>query len=446
MLLALRRLGLSTLSSAKFSKAKNLLVFAYVSFFLMWFITYGAFIVQLASSGAIFFERFKEQNLHCDFVCFYETGKIALSEDRTKPYDPAVQLKWINKLSPFPNDRPPYIQYVPFVFVMMAPLAMLPMPAAILCWNTFTLTCAIVGMTLLGRANKLSKKATAALIIVSLATGSAFVTLRTGQSSFLILGILCLFYWALLKRNQPATGIAAALTTLKIQYSPAAGLPLLATANWRAIFLAVCTVVAMLFLAGLNMGFENIINYPLHLLKLEEYGTSYGVKGLEMVSLRGVLEYTLGDKLAFKILLALSAVGAAFLLFLWKKHASAGIAHLRWLTALTIVWQLLFSLHGHFYDCVLLSVAPIMIPPLIDTDSLEEQPWQTNTSAKHFWSFLWLTFPIATWTQFFLLFMLPDPPRYLSWVVTVWLLMLMISAWTVRPQKRANSQVTNSPT
>jgi hypothetical protein len=422
------------LQDGRSSKLRNLLVFAYVSFFSMWFIVCSAFIVYLASSDAIFFDTTGGKKMRADFVCFYETGKIAMSEDRTKPYDPDVQLKWLNRLTPYPNDTPPFIQYAPFIFLMMAPLTMLRMSVALLCWDAFSLFCSIVGMILLCTTNKtLSKPAIATIVIVVLATGPAFATLRVGQSSLFILGVLCLFYWGVLTRNLAATAIGAGLTPLKIQYVPAAGLPLLGTANWRAILLAIVVTLVLLFLAGLNMGFETVINYPIYLLRLEQLGGSHGVKGPVMVSLRGVLEYTLGDKLGFRVMLAMFASGAAGIFFLWKKFGSLSGAHQRWLIAFTTLWQMLFSLHSHYPDCVLLAVAPIMVPPLINSN--KGSSWQTNKAAMSWWSILWLSFPFAGWFQLFIEFMIPDPPVYCYWVSTLWLLMLMVSAWTIRPHR-----------
>ena len=367
--------------------------------------------------------------MRSDFVCFYEAGKIASSEDRKQPYDPEVQLRWLNKISPEPFPKSPYIQYVPYVFTLMAPFSALPIQGAFLAWNAFNLLAATFGLALLAASNKqVSRKQIIALVIVILASEPAFMTLRTGQSSLLLTGAFAVFFWAILKNRNLLAGFAAALTTIKPQYLASFAIPIAARWNIQSILATVAGGIVLLVLAGLNLGFDTVINYPIYLMNLEHSGEQSGVLGPAMVSLRGVLTGTLGNKTGMMILEALFLITSVPVFLIWRKVKTESVEYLRWAIAFTVIWQMLFSLHSHDYDCVLLGIAAVLLFPFnsaaVDSSANRKHKLLNNA--------LWLTFPFASWAQLLLLFSLKDPPVFLYWIITLWLALLLGSTWMLR--------------
>ncbi|HEY9871522.1 MAG TPA: hypothetical protein V6D08_20360, partial [Candidatus Obscuribacterales bacterium] len=70
-----------------------------------------------------------------DFVQFYSAGAMIVCGDRFRVYDPQVQMKYISQLiEPLTIDRAFYFQDVPFIFPVMAPLALLPLKFAYVLW------------------------------------------------------------------------------------------------------------------------------------------------------------------------------------------------------------------------------------------------------------------------------------------------------------------------
>ncbi len=373
----------------------------------------------MVASGQAFFQ---DGQLRCDFVGFYETGKIALCDDRFHPYDNAVQHAWLNKLAyPRVFDRPPFIQYMPYVFSIMAPFATLPIQASFIVWDIFCISLAIIGMLKLMRTvhPDISNKVILCIIFAVLGSEPAFMTYRTGQSGFLLLSMFSLFYSGLIA-DKPISGLAAAVTTIKPQYVFCWGIPSLFKGRGMYIVSAALGVFILLCIAACTMGIENIINYPSYLLGLEHSGLSSSVLGPVMISLRGPFTGIFGDQIGFKMILASCAISSLAIMYLWWKIGKSRRA-IRWAIATTMVWQLLFSVHIHDYDLILLAIPAICtLPEILDEQCRQE-------TAVKFWLALLVSFPLLGWIPFFLMFGLHFPAPTI-WSFTAWLAVMLVTA------------------
>ena len=259
-------------------RTRNLLSFSYVSFFAMWFIACVFIMLSTTGNGSEFFMTGKDRPARCDFVFFYEAGKIACSEDRSKSYDLDVQSRWLNKVSyPIIFRDPPFIDYVPVVFTMMIPFALLPIKLAFICWTVFTLGSGIFGMIMLARTNSISGKQLFSLIAVVLGSEPSFLAMRHGQSTHLLLGAFCLFYWGLCKSKNLLAGFGAAISTIKPQYVALWLIPIVARRHWLLLSTVIAMGLMLLSIAGLNLGFETVLNYPSFLLHIEHSSADTGV-------------------------------------------------------------------------------------------------------------------------------------------------------------------------
>jgi len=66
------------------ARLRNLAWFAYVSWFALWFSAFVVFLASMVRDGSAFFVEQTKQLARADFVGYYETGKIALSKDRSR--------------------------------------------------------------------------------------------------------------------------------------------------------------------------------------------------------------------------------------------------------------------------------------------------------------------------------------------------------------------------
>jgi hypothetical protein len=439
-------------SQQTWDKTGKLIGFAYISFFFCWLIALVISLSSMVQDRSAFFLIMGSHTMRADFVGFYELGKISLSEDRLHPYDEQVQLNWLNKIaSPITFTHPPHIQYVPFVFPLMAPFSRLALEPAYVLWTLFNLGVAVFGMTLLMRATPgFTGKRLISFLIVVMASQPSFAALRSGQSTYILIGCVAVFYWALLRLEATSRdandklgrwltnasgGLAAALSTIKPQYVLTWFLPAAARSKIILISMAFACEIGLLAWASANLGIDNVIHYPDFVLNIEHSGFRHGVDADKMTCLRGILTVLLGDAAGFEAAAVLFFLSAIAIFLLWRGTAKKDERSLRWMIAVAQIWQVLFSLHAFDYDCLLVAIAAIV--------TLPDLALAGDNSCLKVWTWGLLIYPIAGWMQFFLIFGL-HAPVYCQWISTFWLICLLVAGINVLYGFRAPAQELSS--
>jgi hypothetical protein len=334
-----------------------------------------------------------------DFVLFYESGYLAKSPQRLHVYDPDVQMATMNRLiAPDHINKVFYCQYVPQVFVLMAPLAVLPINIAYTVWYFFMLGCGIFAINLLmsdeGRFDKMDRWLMTAAVVSSI---PSMVALKIGQSSWFLVLFLSLFYLGLKYGREAKAGINLALFTIKPQYFPLFVVALFSARRWRIIAWAAAAEAVLLGISAVVLGWRNIINYPNIVLHADTTASFSGVNPESMVSLRSVLTPFLPQTAVVATSFALLLLGAVAVYAIWRAMV-ANRLNVQWAMALTTVACLVLSPHSHVYDLLLLSIPAALTLPSLGAMRL----WQQSTPALRVWSFVLFFYPLLSYFAYWL--------------------------------------------
>jgi alpha-1,2-mannosyltransferase len=349
-------------------------------------------IFSLLSAGKLFASVENDNLTFSDFIYFYLAGHIAHSPDAHAIYDPAVQLKWLNQLlAPISLSKPFYNQHVPFEFVLWIPAAMLPLSQSYVVW---LILCVLAGLSslalLLISAKRFSKFQIALVLFAVCASFPSMMSLRMGQQAYVFLTLECLFFWAFLARRDIAAGVTLALVSMKPHYCLFFAIPALADKRWKLLLAAAGTELALLALAGLVLGWENVLGYPSLLLHAEQAPNLLGVDAHKMVSFRGIATLFLPRSLALYAGLAVMALGLLITFVVWKRAVKSNLIDLRVPMSLTILLCLVTSAHTHSYDLLLLAVLALTLP------GERNETWQTGTSYK-IWCWIIYLYPVTSY-------------------------------------------------
>src|SRR4030095_793421 len=114
---------------------RKLISFVCASFLILWLAATLYLLVELHRAGRLFFYTREGKPYISDFLNVYAAGKLTLSSDRYHIYDAAVQQATVNQLiSPARLERTFFLQYPPYFFLAMTPLALLPIAGAYWLW------------------------------------------------------------------------------------------------------------------------------------------------------------------------------------------------------------------------------------------------------------------------------------------------------------------------
>jgi hypothetical protein len=150
------------------------------------------------------------------------------------------------------------------------------------------------------------------------------------------------------------------------------------------------TELALLALAGLVLGWENVLGYPSLLLHAEQAPNLLGVDAHKMVSFRGIATLFLPRSLALYAGLAVMALGLLITFVVWKRAVKSNLIDLRVPMSLTILLCLVTSAHTHSYDLLLLAVLALTLP------GERNETWQTGTSYK-IWCWIIYLYPVTSY-------------------------------------------------
>jgi hypothetical protein len=352
----------------------RLLSFSYLSFLCCWLVGSVYLLFKLYASGEMFyFER--DGVFHfVDFTLFYMGGQLALSEQRHLIYDRQVELEFFNRLiAPSQIARFPFVEYPPLFFLIMALFAAFPIKPAYILWSVMSLAALLIGASLfLRRRSELSKVDKRLFLLGSLVFLPTWLNFLWGQTGLLLLGLICAYFWSFLRRRDIAAGAALALTTFKLQYVFLLVVPALAFRRWKLVASFAVVELLLLVLAGLIVGWENVLGYPRVLLQVETSSDYYGVFIEKMSNLRGLLSLFLPRPAVSVISISGFVLGIAGCYCLWRRALRSSsdrkesVSPVDWAIALTLVICLLTGLHSHYQDCVFLVLAAALTLPTLN--------------------------------------------------------------------------------
>lgn len=365
-------------------KTSRLINFAYLSFIIAWslgvvFLLAKQFILKTllvsSSPGTVFIN---------DFIHFYCAGQLILQGEAKRIYDPQVQLIFMDRLiAPLHAAQVFYIQYVPFVFLLSVPIALLPLEPAYCAWTAFSIFCILASGLLLHKfLPRFSGPQVSIIFLAMFATLANFECLQLGQLGCFLLLLLTVYLIALVRPASIgqtrildiAGGACLALSSMKPHYALLMAIPALLQKRWGIIFCAAMTELFLLGASGLILGWENIINYPHVVLEADTNPQYGGVHPEHMVSIRGVFCRFLSDHVALKASMFVYLAGA-LLIALNKKNRLADQKNIELLFSVTLVMTLVLSPHTNLYDCVLLVLpAYLLLPGVNLTEICRTQP------------------------------------------------------------------------
>ncbi|HEY9786493.1 MAG TPA: glycosyltransferase family 87 protein [Candidatus Obscuribacterales bacterium] len=348
--------------------------------------------------GAPFSSRSGGKLSVMDFVTWYEAGMLARSPERTQIYEPDVQLRYLNELiAPERSEVPFFIAYPPYFFSLMAPLSLLPLRTAYILWIIAwpLVLMAALHFVLKKYAPRLDAADRAIFLLAVLFSQPLIISLRLGQTSSWLVTCICLFFHGLASKKDRLAGAALALSSIKPQYLLFLGLPAIAQRRWRLLASAVVAEMVLLVVAGLNVGWHNLIKYPSWLAYVETSPVTHlSISPKSMVSLRGLLSCLLPPEMTGIIMAALLIAQVIYLCRVWS--APRLKTDLRWPMALTLASATALSPHLHYHDLLILSVAAALTIPSLSIFQAARLPaWPLR-----YWCLLLLYYPFVSWLCF----------------------------------------------
>jgi len=290
--------------------------------------------------------------LGTDFSSFYAAGSLALEGHAAAAYDFA--LHHAREQQVFGAATPYYAWlYPPIFFLVAAPLAWLPYPAALAVWQfgSLALYLAVIGAILRGVRTDPAVRRN--WLLVAIAFPAVFINLGHGQNGFLSAALFGAALLALPARPLLA-GVLFAALAYKPQFGIAIPFALLAAGRWRTIAAACLTLAILMaitaFLFGIGSWSAFLASAGISRKILLE-GGAVGFEKLQsafaMVRLWGG-----GVTLAYAVQAIISCAVIASIVWCWRSACDE--AHK---AALLVAGTLLASPHILDYDLIVLAVA-----------------------------------------------------------------------------------------
>jgi hypothetical protein len=375
-------------------KLANLLSFAYIAFMGLFLAAQLVRLFMDAQSGALAFYASNNHFFISDFVHFYVMAKMALSTQAHQAYNLDVQQQvFYQVVHPPKVDERFCTQYMPFLYPLVIPLVLFPVHMAHFVWSSASLALGFVGLVVLLKSLDVrNAKTIAAILFAGGASMPSIITLYFGQISWFLAAFVALYITFWLQKRDYLAGIFLAFTTVKPQYSFMLAIPALAEKRYKLIAAAFACELFLLFLAGITIGFHDVVLYPAILLSLE---TKFPIAAEKMVSLRGLLSAILPQSVAVPVslIIMLAAAAALFVFCLRVKNQTPALK--RWTMACAILLSLVVSPHTFIYDCVLLvCVAALTLVPGKDSG--------IDPSLFSYWRRILLAYPLFGWAIFLL--------------------------------------------
>ena len=329
-----------------------------------------------------------------DFVRYYVAGVMARSVDHLKVYEIPAHLPYMNSfLAPLVITKESVINFSPPMILIMSAVSFLPILWAYALWITSSQALGISAIVLYLRGvRKFSIAETAIFCLIVANSLPSFCAVRTGQWSWWLVTFSIMFCYSYQKRSEVLSGIFLGGLLIKPQFA----LPLLVVAvtqkRWTTVITAICSFLVLNTAAGLLIGFENVISYPIILSHLEGL-PNIGVRGSWALSFRGMLEYLLGPLSAFSASVWLYYLALLLLYLFCSQKKIQKKENEPWLLALAMLVGQIFAPVIFLYDATLICVpAALTLPKITPSKIMSLKPLSLLI-----WSLSLISYPFISW-------------------------------------------------
>jgi hypothetical protein len=223
----------------------------------------------------------------------------------------------------------------------------------------------------------------------------SYQAVAIGQLTWLALGLCFLVYLGYRSGRPVLAGVSLALVSVKPQYLLPLGAPLLGTSRWAALSCFLIAELALSLVAVLWFGWQNVIFYPLIVMKAETTTEFSGVSPEFIVSLRGQLARFFPADLALNMSIAM-VILSYVLLIIWIQRTAArqplSDNQQRWIWAVSLAGYPVLSPHAHLHDCLfLVPAAALTLPGLSAAKLSSVQPLSLRL-----WCWALVLYPLLT--------------------------------------------------
>lgn len=427
--------GTRPLSSADMPKLsqriKNDIWFGYFCLLACWVVSSYSQLEVMLREGVLFALSTGGGPCVSDFVVVYSGAVLARQSAETgvSIYDSVAQTNIVKELvAPVVPQLPFSLQYPPYVFALIKPLAQVNITHAWFIWTALSLSCLALSVYFLTASRFKSKVGRLFVLLAVLASYPCWLGIRIGQTCFLLLLGLSIFWIFLRAGKFFYAGCATALCLIKVQYAPILIVVGIVQGRLKYLWGLVLAATGLFLISVVGVGWNNTVAYLNWLANGEMNRVIAGVDALVMQNIRGELTLiTASDTSAIRWL-SVAFLGAATLAaaFLWSrvpaKTGDDGRTTFDVYAAFTVFAMLIASPHTHSQDYV------IAVLPCVWLWSI--------TSGLSRW--LILLFPVLSWVFFLTM------PLWLALKIEPFLLWAVLVLATRRPARFADSAGTSA--
>lgn len=354
---------------------------AYVVALCTWGILSYESLIEWFGDGSLFAQYRDGRPYVSDFVNVYNAGLLTKRafQEHINIYDPAIQDASARELvKPVVPEQPFNLQYPPYFFVLMLPLAVLSFKNAWIAWVLFYGVLTAISVRWLS-ADIASRKERLTVVALFFASYPVWLSFKLGQTSLPEFNLFCAFFWALQNSRLFLSGAVSALATIKLQYTPYLGVCGLLGGGWKFLLGGIAGIIGLLAGATSVLGEKNVVGYAEALIHGEFGHDVSGVGAQEMQNVRGALALLLGGDTTAAHITALAAmvVAGLFLLWLWwraRGQLPQNQRAFKLLAAVTVLTAVTTSVHTHAQDYILAGIACIWVWQMCD-ESTREGLW-----------------------------------------------------------------------
>ncbi|NWG13021.1 MAG: DUF2029 domain-containing protein [Acidobacteria bacterium] len=312
-----------------------------------------------------------------DFLVTYSAARILRDGHASRLYD----LEFLSEVqrnllatyqSGLAHGPLPYL-HPPLFAAIFIPFTFLTLRSAFYLWIVLSLITLIACVKLLHQRLKLETSLQfPALLLIVLAYYPTFETSRKGQSSFLLLWAVTLFYLGLKQRSNLMAGIALGAAVMKPQIAFFLAAVLLYKRSWRPLMAFGATASVLSIGSWLMVGTEGLISYVRITRDALAWNGSYHVSLSAMPNLRGAVAGLLlrfgiqqtacpiAAASALPVILASLAV-IALTARAWRGPLEPGSARFDLCFAQAILASILLTPYLYWHDLSLLILAGVLL-------------------------------------------------------------------------------------
>ena len=412
----------------------------------LWFAYFAGLVLWSCHSYFLLFTLMQENNLLAmrldgrpytsDFVNVYNAGVLGRKGAAVNIYDANLQASLAEKVvAPVVPEIPFYLQAPPNFFVLCIPLSYFSPHIAWIVYCALGLALNLLAMGFLAWKYFNDSFSRAFVLVSTFASFPTWIGVRLGNSSLYLLPPLVLFWWLLKQKRYFAAGLATGLLLVKVQYLPFIGLIGLSIGGLRYLAGAVASGLVVVGLTTAVLGWDNVIEWPRVILHAEGSSAYSGVSADKMQNLRGMIAVLTqhidlpASRTAASVMCLVSAIGLAWC---WRKPfrelAARSTFGFEVCAALSTILMLIFSIHTHFQDYILMLIASLWIYVAAKRDDLVPE------TKRRWLCALAISFPGVSWALF-ILSQLPFLPFQPLSTFAVFVVGCVISTWFTRPRE-----------